>query len=276
MNNRLVCLGFLLLASTASAEPVTQSRTWTESYPVTTGDTQLTIKNIWGNIRVRSGATGTISVSASEERSAPTQALFDRSLEALKLDVEADTSNVSLYVGQSHERWEQRDPCPGCRVDFQFDVTVPPGTKLDVGTVTDGTIDVAGVIGAVSASNVNGPITVSALSDCDNVESVNGAVQIGFATAPGQNCNIETINGDITLHVPDGTGLDVSLDLFNGEVVTEFPVHPFALPAQVEQSVDDGRRRYKIAQAAGLRLGDGGPIFSISSLNGDIRIKKNQ
>ncbi len=276
MKMRIACLCFFVMMSSAAAEPVTESRTWTESHPVNTETPKLTVRNIWGNVRVRPGSPGEISVTVHEKRSAPTRALFARSLETLKLDVDAGHDGVSIRVGDRDRRWHRHDPCERCRVDYQFDLSVPPDTQIDVGTVTDGRVDVAGIVGAVSASNVNGPIALTDLSDCLELESVNGAVDVSFATAPGQDCSIDTVNGDVTLAMPDGSGLNVALDLFNGRIYTEFQADSYAMPASVERSVDAGRQRYTVKQSAGLRLEGGGPTFSISSLNGDIRFQKNQ
>ena len=65
-------------------------------------------------------------------------------------------------------------------------------------------------------------------------------------------------------------------DQINGRTVSEIEVDPLALPARIEQVMQDGRYRYRIEQYAGVRLGTGGPTFSFTSLNGDIQIKKNQ
>ena len=278
MKNPIVCASFLaLMASTISAaEPVVESNTWTQTYSVSAATPHLVVSNIWGNVRVRAGNAGEISVTVDEKRSAPTQRLFDRSLEMMALVTKADSDGVSLLVGGENRNWNFHNKCRGCRVDYQFEVRVPPGTEVDVGTVTDGRIDVAGVAGTISASNVNGPIYVSDLQDCEDLESVNGAVNISFALAPGQDCSIATVNGDIIVNMPAGTGLDVALDLFNGRMVTEFQVDSYAIPPAVEQSSIDGRHSYKIQQSAGLRLEGGGPTFSVSSLNGDIRFQKNQ
>ena len=277
MKNPIVCASFLvLMASTlAAAEPVVESNTWTQVYPVSTTTPHLVISNIWGNVRVRAGNAGEISVTIDEKRSAPTQKLFDRSLEMMGLTTEADSDGVSLLVGGDYQNWNFYNKCRGCRVDYQFEVLVPPGTKVDVGTVTDGRIDVADIAGTISASNVNGPVYISGLTDCNDLESINGAVDISFSTAPGLDCSITNVNGDIIVNMPDGTGLDIALDLYNGRLVTEFQVDAYVIPAQVEQSIRDGRLSYKIQQSAGLRLEGGGPTFSISSLNGDIRFQKN-
>ena len=276
MNRMILTAGWLLiLANTAIAgERVEQSKTWTETFPVTAGNPTLNIENIWGDVRVRPGRDGEIVVTIKELRSAPDQKRFDRSLETLKLNTESDDSGVAFYVGNPDRNWHGRNPCRDCRVDYQFDVVVPANTQLDVSTVNDGRIDVADVAGSVSAANVNGPISVSGMHICEELNSVNGEVDLGFATPPGDNCSIETINGDITLALPENSGFDVAMDLFNGRMLTQLPVDSLALPAKVEHVEKGGHHQYRIEQHAGVRIGAGGPTFTITSMNGDIRIQK--
>jgi DUF4097 and DUF4098 domain-containing protein YvlB len=121
---------------------------------------------------------------------------------------------------------------------------------------------------------VNGPIFVSGMHGCEELNSINGEVELDFATPPGDNCNIETINGDITLAMPEDAGFDVAMDLFNGRMLTQLPVDSLALPPTVEHTNSNGVNQYRIAQQAGVRIGAGGPTFTISSINGDIRIQK--
>ena len=270
-------LGLLaLLACTAASAAVTDQKTWSDAYPVSAAVPKLLIDNIWGNVRVRSGAAREIVVTVSEKRSAPTQELFELSKEMIYLDVQADDAGVSMVVGKREHLSGRRDRCRGCRVDYQFDVTVPPGTQVDVSTVTDGGIDVAGTGGPVNASNVNGPVAAKDLQDCAQIESVNGAVDVSFVHAPSHDCSIKTINGDITLTVPGSAGLDAALSMMQGEVMSEFDLESLALPAKVEQTQQDGRFVYRVEQAAGIRLGKGGPTFTIESLNGDLRIRKSK
>jgi hypothetical protein len=182
---------FLVTAmAVVRAEPVTESRVWTETYTVTTSTPRLTVDNIWGNVRVRPGPDGQISVTVDETRSAPDQERFELSLQILNLDVEANESGVIFDVGGKSETWEHRRACRDCRVAYQFEIQVPAGTHIDVGTVTDGRIDVAGIAGNISASNVNGPIAVNGIRDCESLESVNGAVDVSYTLPPGQYCSI--------------------------------------------------------------------------------------
>jgi hypothetical protein len=277
--NKQVTSGFLALLALAgnAAAAVTDQKTWSQSYPVTAAVPRLLIDNIWGNVRVRIGTAREIAVTVDEKRSAPSQELFELSKQTIFLDVRADGEGVAMVVGKQDETARPRiNRCRGCRVDYQFEVTVPPGTQIDVSTVTDGSIEVAGGGGAVSASNVNGPVAVKDLQDCAQIESVNGAVEVAFARAPSRDCSIKTINGDITLTVPGGTGLDAALSVMQGSVVSEFDLEPLALPAKIDQRTEEGRLVYHIEQAAGIRLGTGGPTFSIESLNGDLRIRRSR
>lgn len=257
----------------AFAAPVTEEQSWTETYDVTASAPRLEVSNIWGSVQVRVGSPGRITANVTELRTAPDRVRFERSQESLKLNIEADASGVSFVVGErSRQHWND---CRNCRVDYQFDIEVPPDAVVDVGTVMDGKVDIQGVAGTITASNVNGPISVADVQNCKTVNSVNGPIIMGYSGAPLQDCRIETVNGDVTLIVPADTGLDVRLDLFNGDVASELPVSPLELPATVEQIVEDNRTRYRIQQMAGMRVGAGGPIYSIASINGDLRIRKH-
>jgi len=270
-------IGFaVLVAPVDAATTVTEQITWQETYAVDTTEPRLVINNIWGGIQVRTGAVGQISVSAVELRSAPDQERFDRSRENLLINIDADAYGASFRVGDPNEQRARIENCRGCRLDVQFEAVVPPGTIVDVGTVMAGRVDVRDVAGTVTASNVNGPVDVDGIQECESIESVNGKINVGFSRSPAQNCNIETVNGDITLDVPAGTGMDVTLDLFNGEVVSELMAGPLDLAATVEQTTENGHRQYRIQKLTGLRLGAGGPIYSISSINGDVLIQKHQ
>ena len=257
----------------ALAAPVTEEQSSVETYAVTASSPGLEVRNIWGSVEVRVGPPGRITASVTETRSAPDQERFELLKERIRLNIEADSSGVSFIV--SEPDWRQVNDCRGCRVDYQFDIEVPPDTSVDVGTVMDGKVDIRGVGAAIRASNVNGPVTVADIADCEAVNSVNGSITVGYRRAPVQDCRIETVNGDVTLVMPADAGLDVQMDLFNGEVASELPVSPLELPATVEQLDKDDRTRYRIQQMSGIRVGAGGPIYSIASMNGDLSIRKH-
>jgi hypothetical protein len=75
--------------------------------------------------------------------------------------------------------------------------------------------------------------------------------------------------------MPDNTSLDVTADLFNGDIKSDFPVDALSMPATVEQVVENGRSIYRIQKLSGVRIGAGGPTYSVASINGDVLIRRN-
>jgi hypothetical protein len=271
----VTCLSLVLLIPAAELlADVRTDESWTETFPVTGDTPTLELSNVWGDVIVRPGSADEMLVHIREVRSAPDQARFDRSLDLLALQISSDGDDVSILVGDSENRWHSFQKCRGCRVEYQFEVFVPANTQLKVSTVNDGEVDVEGIRALVSASNVNGSVSVTGLLDCKSVNSVNGEITLRFTGAPGRNCEIETVNGDVVLSLPDDSAMNVAVDVFNGKILSEFPVAALALPATVEHIESNGHHRYQIKQSAGISIAGGGPTFTISSLNGDIRIQK--
>jgi hypothetical protein len=265
-----------LMSSVSLAAPISEQKTSQHTYPVSSSTPRLFVRNIWGNVTVRAGNAREITVTLTELRTAPTQASFERSKELIRLEVEASGDGVSMVVRDPHHRDGRAELCHDCRVDYQFEISAPPDAQIDVGTVTDGRVEVTGIGGPVSASNVNGPVAASGLSNCEKIESVNGALDVQFARAPRADCALETINGRITVGLPSDSGLDAILSIDHGDIESDFDVVPMTLPATVEKQEHDDRYGYRIVQQSGVRLGAGGPTFTFASLNGDVRIVKNQ
>lgn len=280
MNTRLNLLslaGACALATGFAGKAMADVETrdaWTETFAVSAAEPTLEIRNIWGDVRVLPGKDGEITLSINEHRSARNQEMYERSLEVLKLDIASDADGVDVRVGDQGRRWHGHDRCDDCQVTYQFEVRVPANTRVYASTVVDGEVEVSDIGGLISAGNVNGPVRVVNAANCESVESVNGEVSVSFANPPASDCRIETVNGDIRVQVPESSGLDVSMDLFNGQLRTELPVDPLSLAPRVEHKQKGGRNVYSIEQAAGIRLAGGGPMFSIASMNGDVRIEK--
>ena len=277
MKPHLACLGAsLFIVGSVHAADVTEQNTWQHTYPMSTSTPQLSVRNVFGNVTVRAGNTREIIVAITERRSAPTQAALEESKTQLRLHTEATQDGASFVVDNPNQGSVRTELCRRCRVEYEFDITVPMEAQVDVGTVTDGRVEVTGVRGAVSARNVNGPVAVAGLSECSKIESVNGALNVNFARAPGKDCALKTINGDITVGLPASAGLDAMLSVTHGELESDFDIEPLTATPQVEREQRDSGYLYRIDQKAGVRVGAGGPTFTFASLNGDIRFVKNK
>jgi hypothetical protein len=281
MRTRIIGFGIaaLIACEGHAANAVSEQKNWMQTYPVSTTTPRLLIRNIWGNVRVRSGTSQEIVVHVDERRSAPTQALFEQSKRSFFLGIRPDANGVALTVEHPEEYRSRPDRCLGCRLDYQFEVLVPSGTHIDVATVTDGGVDINVESATVDAANVNGPVAVAGLDDCAKIQSINGALSVSFARAPTSECSIETVNGEIKIGLPATASLNAVLNVTHGDIESEFDVEPFALPVQVDKAEHEDRQNiwgYRIERGAGIRIGADGPTFNIASLNGDVRIVKNK
>jgi len=271
---KLIPVVLTVMAGIALAEPVIEEATWQESYAVSGPAPRLVVANVWGAVSVGQGASGEIRVTVRQRISAPDRERLDRAKKFFAIDVEAAPHSLEMHVGRKSGREWQRDACRHCRADYEFDIVVPADAIVDVATVNDGRVEVDDVRGAITARNVNGPIALTAVDNCANVDAVNGDVRVEFARGPTLPCAIETFNGDIALQLPPAADFDVALDLFNGRTLSEFDVAPLAIAPVVEKAAHDGGYSYRISQSAGARIGRGGVRLTITSLNGDVHILK--
>lgn len=261
----------VLSSAGAIAAPVTEQRDWNETFDVGS-DPVLSIDNIWGDITIKAGGGDRIEMSIRIVRQADDQESFDRSLEQIPLAIEQHGNGVSLRVGRDYRGWRDRPRCNGCKLRVDLVVSVPADASLDVSTVNDGDIVIAGITGRVTAANVNGSVSVGGLTQCIDVETINGDLEIEFVMSPQTDCRIETLNGDIDLSLSADADVRFAVELSNGKLRSTLDLAPYAIPASVSQTTRDGRNYYNIEQLAGLQLGRGGRTLTLKSLNGDVRV----
>jgi putative adhesin len=126
-------------------------------------------------------------------------------------------------------------------VQLQMRVRVPAGTRIVARTLR-GNIEAKGISAKLQAVATNGGVTASL-----------GAR--GFSDP----VDLHSTNGSIRLTVPDDTNAQVFLDTLNGELATELPI-----------IVSSGFRGNHLEGA----IGRGGQRISLSTLNGDVEIRR--
>ncbi|MDX1569814.1 MAG: hypothetical protein R3200_04955 [Xanthomonadales bacterium] len=264
----------LVLAARYHGPEISQTDQWTEDFSFTaTGSPHVVVKNVWGPITVRTHDQPFVRVTAREKRVARDQEMLDRSRDLLFLTVDHQPDLLRIELDGINNERHHRDPCPGCRLEYAFELTVPANASIEATTVMDGAVDIAGVGNVVRARNVNGDVYVAGLTSCNDLGTVNGELDAHFAAPPMlEKCAIHTVNGDMTIVLPSGSDAEFDFDLFNGEVESDFELT--ALPAKPEVTrVSDGRiTRYRLRTPSAVRLGAGGPRFTFESINGDVNI----
>lgn len=226
----------------------------------------FSLKNVNGDVRISTWKEAGVEIKALKR----TKKAADN-LQKVKIEVTASADSVSVdTVYPKHEN-------TGVSVDY--DIRVPEGVNLGgVGSVNGG-VSITGPFGRVAASTTNGSVHVEDASGSLELETTNGDVKAVGVRGPirAQTTNggitleltkleadvrAETTNGAIALNL--GAGLEVNAVLeaetTNGSITFDIPV--------TVQSLEKSRRRIR------GQIGRGGPLVSIETVNGSIRLTR--
>ena len=200
----------------------------------------------------------------------------------VKLDVSENSGEVKLYVdgpfrchcndgGFRSRNNMSESRHRGYRVDYDFQLKVPAGTKLYLSTVNHGGIKLSNTSGDFDVENINGGIEMIEISGSGRVHAINGKVNVVFAKNPASASSFGSLNGPVDIAFQPGLSADASVKTFNGGIYTDFPVTYLPRQAAAGQR-QNGKFVYRSNEFTGVRIGGGGPEYKFETLNGNIRI----
>lgn len=159
--------------------------------------------------------------------------------------------NACAPGGEGHMNVGKND------VQVSFHVLLPEGVTFH-GRTVNGAVRATGLDSDVLLTTVNGSVELSTTGLAE-ATTVNGSIKAAFGDeGMGEKVTFSTVNGSITLDVPDD--IDASLDAswLNGKLDSELP---FTLQGGLSKG-----------HAKGF-LGEGGPLLSLSTVNGSIHLR---
>jgi len=106
--------------------------------------------------------------------------------------------------------------------------------------------------------------------------TVNGGITASFVSAPRGDSLFHTINGDLVLRMPDAFAADIDLKTFNGGLYTDFDAQPRAIKTAAVPQRKDGKLVFQTNPFATVRVGNGGPLLTLDTFNGDLRVLHRQ
>ncbi|GAB2787258.1 hypothetical protein HNQ93_002759 [Hymenobacter luteus] len=248
----------------------------------------LALYNIFGSVTVQGYGGNTVLVEVTKTITAPTAELLEQGKKEAQAGFEQHADSVLLYVagpqdsrpnrshqsGRFRDNWNNQER-PRYAYQFDYTVKVPAGMEVRVSTVNGGKVLVQDVSGPLQARNVNGPVTIRNAGQATLAHTVNGDVDVSYASAPTQAASYHTINGNIVVSYPATVSADLYFKSMHGEMFTDFPTAE-VLPARVtqHQQPDGQGTRYKLSKETAVRLGKGGTDFRFETLNGNVTIKQ--
>jgi hypothetical protein len=196
-----------------------------------------------------------------------------------KIITPSGTRNLS--VGAYSVDIEERDNHISLDTDWRANsvrvlARIPSRADLELETVNNGEIRVANITGSLSLVNTNGPITATGISGSVIAESVNDDIEVSFDRLEGAGVmSMHSVNGDLILGLPSDAGAELHIDSAEGEIVSDFEVDVVPSEPIVTRETDRGGIEVKVESVIVARLGGGGTVFKLKTLNGDIEIRKS-
>jgi len=276
---------FMLVCAPGLSGAASKTETITEShrFAVPRADNRLIVDNVWGDITVTGHDGDEVIVKAVKTISADDEDGIVNIERDVHLEVTREGDLFELYVDgpfrdcndrsrRKSKRWH-RD----YEVRFDFDITVPRGTHVELSTVNDGEIYVRDIEGDYDVNNVNGGIEMERIGGSGEVYALNHDVSIDFVKNPTMRSRFGSLNGDVRLHFIPGLSADFYLKTFNGEFFSDFPVTYLPLRAETYSDKTEGKYVYKVNRRTAVRAGNGGPEVELDMFNGDAFIlEKNR
>jgi len=223
---------------------------------------RLEVKGVNGDVRavLASGAEAVVNARKHARRSDPDEV-------EIKV-VESDEGVTICAVYPTPRRAERENRCEAGDswssstenndVVVDFEVQVPSGIDFN-GKTVNGEMSAEGLKGDVRASTVNGSVRVSTTGLAE-ASTVNGSVYAQMGRADWRDdLEFSTVNGGITLILPGKIDTEVRATTVNGDIESDFPLMI---------SGKFGPRRLRGT------IGAGGRGLSLSTVNGEIRLKK--
>ncbi len=279
----LACgLGMVCLANDHSGNwPTREEETIQKTLTLTGSPMRLVIDNVDGFIHVK-GTSGTeVRVTAHKVIRAETDSDLALAKSEVKLDMTEQPGSVTVYYDAP---WRCDGPNRNCHgsqrrfynVSYDIDVEAPAAARLVVSDVNGGDIRVDRTDGDFDVSNINGGIHMSGVGGSGDAHTINGPVSVHFTKNPAGACSFKSINGQLDVWMQPSFSADLLFKTFNGQVYSDFEVAPRPIPASALTERHDGKFVYKSNGMAGGRVGNGGPQLSFDTLNGSIRLHREE
>ncbi len=242
---------------------------------------RLVVDNLDGFVHVTGRSSSQVKITAHKTIRAETESDLQQAKSEVKLDFNEKPGSVSIYYDAP---WRCRSNCGGCcggdqrrfyNVTYDIDVEVPREARTVISTVNNGDLRIDNVNGDFDAKNVNGGISMNGIAGSGDAHTVNGPIAVHFLKNPMRASSFKSVNGQLDIYFAPELSADLLFKTFNGEIYSDFEVAPRTIPATTAEQ-RNGKFVYHSNRLRGGRAGRGGPELSFDTLNGNIRLHREQ
>jgi len=224
---------------------------WKGSYTLPAGS-RVDVSNVNGPIEVVASTNAQIEIVAERTARAGSDEAARELLKAVEIKEEVSTDAVVIET--VHQR--STGAFGRGRVNVNYTVKVPEGMQVTVRTENGG-VRLAGVRGTFDAGTTNGGIRAVNLSGAIKAEVINGGIRVDMLRVEGP-VELKSVNGGVTVGLPAGVNAELQARAVNGGVT-------------VQDSFNITTTERERRRVAG-RLNAGGPLISLETTNGGVRV----
>jgi hypothetical protein len=209
-------------------------------------DAEVTIERIRGSVTVEAydGSVAEISVTGSGKSP-------DEVENSLK--IEASEHNITIRGNGIRPTLWRRIFGPAMRQDVRL--RIPRQAALRIRNV-NGLVVISDMDADLDVMRVNGRVEIRRSGGRLDINGVNGRLKLDLAKLQESGMRITGVNGRVVLQVSPDLNADLTGSGINGSVVTEIP----------------GLEIHRTEARLRARLGTGGPIVSLSNINGKVQM----
>lgn len=226
---------------------------WRKSYPLDAGG-RVDIINVNGKIVVEPSTGNTVDVVALKKgrgatpeaaKAALARVTFGENVSSSLVKIDTKIARLEgIVINQG-----------GVQVDYT--VKVPAGAEVRFTTV-NGSIEITGLQGRVTAETTNGAVTTRDVAGQLQASTTNGGLDIDLSKIAGGGVRLDCVNGGIKVRMPREAKATISATVANGGINAE------GLP--IDASGENSKRRLE------GHLNGGGPRVQIAGVNGGITL----
>jgi len=142
-------------------------------------------------------------------------------------------------------------------VEVDFTVRVPRGVRLD-GSTVNGDVEAMNLTAPVELSTVNGSVRLETSAGDARATTVNGSVNAVVRSLGERSLRFSTVNGGINVSLPSNLNADLEARTVNGSIQSDFPI---SVSGRINPRRLNGR------------IGQGGRVLELETVNGSIRVR---
>ena len=238
----------------------TQTKEFKKSFGFRPGG-EVAVKNVNGNIHVRSWDVDSVEVFAEIEVKAGSRRDAEEFMKRVKIVTDLRRGRLSVEPDYPKSRggggfldWIfGRKP----QVKVEFWVRVPGKTDLQLKSV-NGNVKVRDVAGRAEFGTTNGSIEAEGMEGAVDAHSVNGGIRVELREVDRhEEMSFHTTNGSIKIYLPSDVEADIEASSVNGGISTDFPL--------------EVRGKFNRKRIRG-RINGGGGLIDLHTVNGSIRL----